>query len=125
MLINISGNKNNAALEKRAVFVLNIAAKKLDIKGGSVAVNLVGDDILKTNVKSYPAPANFPHPETKETYLGEIYLNPDYIKEKGEDFDYMLIHGFLHLLGYDHKKDEDALKMEKLEKELLGLVKKS
>ena len=29
------------------------------------------------NVLAFPEPAHFPHPETKQRYLGEIYLNRD------------------------------------------------
>ena len=32
----------------------------------------------------------------------------------------MVIHGCLHLLGFDHIKDEDALEMESIEKQLLA-----
>ena len=32
---------------------------------------------------------------------------------------YMFLHGFLHLLGYDHTTDRDAQIMEKLEKEVM------
>lgn len=123
--IDIVSEKTNAALESRVSFVLRAAAEKLGITGGLVEVGLVGSDKLQTNVKSYPAPAGFVRPDNQEKFLGTINLNPDYIKEKGEDFDYMLIHGFLHLLGHDHKKDGDAEKMEALEKELLGVVKKA
>ena len=122
--INISSEKNNAALEKRVVFVLEKAGDYLNKKNISLEINLVGDDVIKTNVKSYPAPADFPHPEGEETYLGEIYLNPDYIASHDENFDHMLIHGFLHLLGYDHITDSDALKMESLEKEILAKIEK-
>jgi len=34
----------------------------------------------------------------------------------------LIIHGILHLLGYDHKKKNDALIMRKKEKELLSLI---
>ncbi len=32
---------------------------------------------------------------------------------------HMVVHGVLHLLGYDHKEEADAEKMESLEKEIL------
>jgi probable rRNA maturation factor len=32
----------------------------------------------------------------------------------------MVIHGVLHLLGFDHIKDEEAEEMESLERELLA-----
>ena len=76
---------------------------------GYAEVNLVGNAVMKKNVLSYPAPAGFPRPDAKENYLGEIYLNPEYIKERGENFDLMLIHGFLHLRGYDHIKKNDRM----------------
>lgn len=36
-----------------------------------------------------------------------------------KEIEVLLIHGLLHLLGYDHIKDEDARIMEELEKDLL------
>jgi len=37
----------------------------------------------------------------------------------------MLIHGYLHLLGYDHKKKKDFIKMKKLEDLILNKFKKN
>ena len=55
--------------------------------------------------------------------LGDIVLAFETIdreaKEQGKDFDnhlkHLIIHGFLHLLGYDHISDEEADEMEALE----------
>ena len=33
---------------------------------------------------------------------------------------HMVVHGYLHLLGYDHTNDPDAMEMEALEMEILG-----
>jgi len=55
---------------------------------------------------------------------GELYLAPDYIKSNGEDFDYLVIHGLLHLLGYDHVKKRDMMRMERLERRLVSKLKK-
>ena len=35
-------------------------------------------------------------------------------------WDHMLVHGVLHLLGYDHENDTDASKMEALERAALA-----
>jgi probable rRNA maturation factor len=72
------------------------------------------------NVLSFPEPAHFPHPETKKRYLGEIYLNRDILKKSPERAKALLLHGVLHLLGYDHIKKADIVKMEGLEKKLLA-----
>ena len=55
----------------------------------------------------------------EENSLGEIYLNPSYLKFKSYDIHYILIHGLLHLLGFTHQKKSDNIKMEKREKEVL------
>ena len=72
------------------------------------------------NVLAFPEPKHWPHPEKKNTGLGEIYLNQDLAKGNINELTCLLIHGILHLLGYDHKKKSDRIKMEKLEKKLLN-----
>jgi len=71
------------------------------------------------NVLAFPEPAAFPHPEIRKRHLGEIYLNKDILRRSPERGPHLLLHGLLHLLGHDHKKNADAAKMEKLEKKLL------
>ncbi len=72
------------------------------------------------NVLSFPEPEHFPHPETKKQYLGEIYLNRDILRRSPERAKALLLHGILHLLGYDHKKKTDIVEMEGLEKRILS-----
>ena len=91
----------------------------LRIKSAKIEVMLVDDSFMKKNVLSFPAPKRFPGLHKGGKFLGEIYLNPDFIRKEGEKTEYMLIHGLLHLLGYDHKRKGDILKMEKLESELI------
>jgi probable rRNA maturation factor len=71
------------------------------------------------NVLAFPEPAHFPHPETKRRYLGEIYLNRDILKKSPERAKALLLHGILHLLGYDHEKKADIAEMEGLEAKIL------
>lgn len=99
------------------------------IKAGYCEVYLVGSDVMHKNVLAFPEPAGFPRPDIKKglKMLGEIYLNPDYIHKEqleiaGDKLAYMLIHGFLHILGYDHMKKDDRLVMEKREQQLLKQI---
>lgn len=71
-----------------------------------------------TNVLSFPAPVHFPI-----NTLGEVYLDPKYIEKHKEDLAFMLVHGVLHILGYDHEKKSDRIKMEKREAGLLKRLK--
>jgi probable rRNA maturation factor len=73
------------------------------------------------NVLAFPEPKRFPHPETKKRYLGEIYLNKDILKKNPERGVPLLLHGILHLLGYDHKTKSEVARMEALEKKILKI----
>jgi len=60
-----------------------------------------------------------------EEVIGEIIISIDSIKKNAkelnetfdEEFYYILIHGVLHILGYDHIEDEEAHEMDKLQDE--------
>ncbi len=97
-----------------------LVASFLDLDG-YIEIFLVGNKQMKKNVLSYvdkDRKLPFFRPDIKDEYLGEIYLNPFYIKENGESLLFMLFHGLLHIAGYDHKKKNDRIKMEKLERKI-------
>lgn len=77
-----------------------------------------------TNVLSFVTPKEFVMPPKKSKDLGEIYLAPDFIKSKGEDINFLLIHGFLHLLGFNHNKKDDTITMQHKEQKLLSKLTK-
>jgi probable rRNA maturation factor len=60
-------------------------------------------------------------------YLGDILLCFPYIRQEAVKMNkplnhhltHLIVHGLLHLLGYDHEDDHDAQRMEKLEISLL------
>ncbi len=80
-----------------------------------------------TNVLSFPATEVFPGEPGGKT-LGDIAFSLQTIKEEAtldnkkfeHHLSHLMIHGFLHLFGYDHIEDDDATLMETLEKEALG-----
>jgi len=67
---------------------------------------------------------------TKNTYLGDIIISYNYLdkprsqnlKSFKEKVTKLFIHGFLHLLGFDHKKNKDYSKMLKEENLLFKSV---
>jgi len=79
-----------------------------------------------TNVLSFTA--DIP-PEFANGYLGDILICMPVVMDEAKDqgktldahFAHMVVHGVLHLRGYDHIDDEDAEKMEQLEIQLLAL----
>lgn len=70
------------------------------------------------DVLSFPEPKNFPHPESQKKFLGEIYLKSPITNYKL--LTTLLAHGLLHLLGFQHQKKSDRIKMEKKEKFLIS-----
>ena len=54
--------------------------------------------------------------------IGEVFLCPPYIAKHGEDMLFLLIHGILHLKGYDHARKHDRIVMEARERTLYRKV---
>ncbi len=62
----------------------------------------------------------------KKIYLGDLVLSYNYIKKQKIQFeDYLkkiLVHGYLHLIGYDHNNNKNFIKMEKAQNKILKLI---
>lgn len=61
--------------------------------------------------------------EKRDTLFGEIIISDYHIIVKKEDFIELLVHGILHLLGYDHMNKEEKEKMMKKEKFYYNFIK--
>ncbi len=80
-----------------------------------------------TNILSFPQDDFLPAQSGHEPHLGDMVLAFETIEreaaEQGKAFEHhlahLLIHGFLHLLGYTHEDDSRAREMEKLETDIL------
>lgn len=79
-----------------------------------------------TNVLSFPAVA--PARIAEAPMLGDIVIARETVLREARDEDktpsdhlrHLVVHGVLHLLGYDHETDDDAEKMEALERAILA-----
>ncbi len=75
-----------------------------------------------TNVLSFPAPKN------PEFHLGDLALAygvcvreaAEQGKTLAQHTSHLIVHGMLHLLGYDHEEDGEAEEMENEEREILA-----
>ena len=69
---------------------------------------------------------------SKETYIGDIIISYNFMdKPRSQNIENFkekvtktFIHGFLHLIGFDHIKDEDYKKMYNVEKKVFNSVEK-
>lgn len=79
-----------------------------------------------TNILSFPFEAP-PGAGAGSRFLGDLVICPQVLlaeaTEQGKSVKahlaHLLVHGLLHLQGYDHEQDEEALEMEALEVDLL------
>ena len=64
----------------------------------------------------------------KEIYLGDIIINVNRIKNKDniisfkKELNELWVHGLLHLFGFDHKRNEDYIRMFNVEKKFLNYI---
>jgi len=76
------------------------------------------------NIKDYKDDID---PKTKHLMLGDIIICEAVAKEHAEEYGhsferevcYLTVHGFLHLLGYDHMEEDDKKIMRALEEAVL------
>lgn len=68
---------------------------------------------------------------TYEDMLGDIVISIKKVEEQAQEYghsfrrelSYMIVHGFYHLMGYDHIKEEDKVKMRPKEEKILNTLK--
>ncbi|MDE1970623.1 MAG: rRNA maturation RNase YbeY [Patescibacteria group bacterium] len=136
MSIHVIGSKTQ---EKRLATLVGRIFHILQIPDAGIDIYCVSDARMRTlyrgtagkdkvtNVLSFPEPKGFIDPEGGVHYLGELYLASAKIRNEARAMKIsyhewetkLLVHGILHLLGYDHIHDRDAARMEKKEKEIL------
>ncbi len=126
------------ALAQRAVAAA-LAGARADADESDVALLFTNDAAIAeinaewrakdkpTNVLSFPAPEDMPIPEGEPRPLGDIVLAFGVIareaatqgKSLHDHTVHLIVHGALHLLGFDHETDAEALEMERLEAGIL------
>ena len=117
---------------RRALFYLGLSGVYLEIYLiSSVAMRKLNKTFRKknkvTDVLSFEMPKPFILPKLPLRPIGQIYLAPKYIKrhigKNHADINFLLVHGLLHLLGYDHVRKGDMIKMQRKEEFLMTKLK--
>lgn len=109
---------------KSSTFLKIVKRKK--ISNISFSLILVSNDKAKKLNKKFrnkdkiPDILSFPFNEKDNnvTILGDIFITPEELKKKytiKNGYSKLLVHGLLHLLGYDHIRNEDFIEMNELE----------
>ena len=124
--------------EKKLKSLVREIARYCKEDDGIVSISFVGKkkirDINKkfrginkpTNVISFP----FMDFAGDTKIIGDIVICPEVAKEQAlkegnkfiEYVAFLIIHGFLHLLGYDHVEEDERIKMENLEESIFKKI---
>lgn len=123
--------------------LMAIATRTLELEGApegcELGVVLTGDDIVRelnarylgldepTDVLSFGLGEPFPGQET-ERQLGEVIISVETAERQaaeaghdlGREIAHLLVHGVLHILGYDHAEPADERAMRAREEVILG-----
>ena len=83
-----------------------------------------------TDVLSFPtfSLSNLKSMKEKKIYIGDIATSYEIINFRSKknnfslEFDKVWIHGLLHLIGYNHIKNKDYFKMQRIEKRILNSI---
>lgn len=133
---NVDGFEQLA--EKAVRTAVSIAGLNLP-PNAELSVLFAGDETLQalnrewrgkdrsTNVLSFPA-TDSPSPAASMPLLGDIAISIETTereavlenKKFNDHFMHLVVHGFLHLFGYDHETGEEADRMESLEIRILA-----
>ncbi len=136
----INQTNENIAELKTVKKVLKSAMEKEKLKNTSFNIIIVNNDYIKelnstyrkidktTDVITFALEdENSVTLPTKERILGDIYISLDKAKLQSIEYEHSLlrelsflaVHGFYHLLGYDHMTKEDEKVMFKKQEEVL------
>ena len=146
MIINFN-NLRDKNLKEKITQIFELALKETYNKNNiAVGVTVVGKKTIRelnlehrnvdrvTDVLSFPMLENFElksqimQDESTQTELGDIVICKsraiEQAKEYGHSIErelcFLALHGFLHVLGYDHIKKEDELVMFPLQEKILN-----
>ncbi len=88
-------------------------------------------DVLAFPIEALtPGSAPFLSPQDPPLHLGDIVISPTYVQQQAtgravgfhDELSLMVVHGMLHLMGWDHPDDDLAEHMERREAEILAAV---
>ena len=123
ILVGFLNAKKPAAFKRRSFEISVILTSDMNVK--TLNKNYRGKDYA-TNVLSFPA--DVPDELLDIPLLGDLVICVEVVEREAQEqrkaleahWAHLVIHGCLHLLGYDHIDDDEAEEMEALERSLLA-----
>ncbi len=127
-LIDWIGTALDAADKRQSDRAIELCLRAVDIPEMVELNHRFRDQNKETNVLSFPTDPSIEHHHAPaHTLLGDIVVCAPVVRDEAQQqgkewrahWAHMVVHGALHLLGYDHVNDGDATVMEALETTIL------
>lgn len=120
------GYPDRTELSITAVSDDDIAALKAEHLGEHMPTDVLSFPIDEFN----PGEAPVCGPDDPPVLLGDVVIAPEFIARQAklhgvaetDELSLMVVHGILHLMGWDHLTDAEAEAMEERERQVLALV---
>lgn len=102
---------------------INLEYRRIDMSTDVLSFPMFERHELEEKIKN----RNFEH----EDLLGDIIISIERVKEQAKEYghsferelSYMIVHGFYHLMGYDHIEEKDKKEMRPKEEKILNDLK--
>lgn len=135
---NVRVYSDDKSISKAKIhFLINSLSKEMKFKVKSLEINFISGYEIEVLNKSYLKHNNstdiitFNYSDKKDVLDGEIFISIDDAKENAKIFKVsykneisrLIIHGILHLLGFDDTNKKDKIIMKRNENRLLNTVK--
>lgn len=136
-MINVFNESGDSTIniDEQAIKKLGNIAREEGLKEDEINIVLCTDEFLlemnKTYLRHdyYTDVITFDQSEGDEEISGDVYISPDQVRRNAEEYGVgfdtellrVMIHGVLHLVGYDDRSDEERAQMRKKENHYMGL----
>jgi len=132
ILINFSSWEKHPGLKELIKIAIKQTVSNVDTKGyNEISILLTSDtqiQQLNRQYRSINQPTNVLSFPSEKPHLGDIILSYEYIQKElinlnkkfEEHISHLIIHGTLHLYGFDHENDKNAAAMENMERHIMS-----
>jgi len=132
ILINFSSWEKHPGLKELIKIAIKQTVSNVDTKGyNEISILLTSDtqiQQLNRQYRSINQPTNVLSFPSEKPHLGDIILSYEHIQKElinlnkkfEEHISHLIIHGTLHLYGFDHENDKNAAAMENMERHIMS-----
>ena len=132
ILINFSSWEKHPGLKELIKIAIKQTVSNVNTKGyNEISILLTSDtqiQQLNRQYRSINQPTNVLSFPSEKPHLGDIILSYEYIQKElinlnkkfEEHISHLIIHGTLHLYGFDHENDKNAAAMENMERHIMS-----